>query len=822
MPFPDPDRSRAILVGTRSYRHGSGLDDLPGITGNINGLANVLIERTRLRPAHCRVLLDQTDDREVCRRIRQDAGAADDLLLVYFAGHGLIDPGSGELFLALSDSDPDDPLYSSLYFTELRELISRSRASTRVLILDCCYSGRAITTAMASSREDAAFAQTEIAGTYTLTATSANVLARAPAGEPRTLFTGALLDLFERGVPGAGPELTLGVVYAELRRTLEPQPRRQGTDTADQLALAPNRADGPIAEVRVTAAGGAPGSADEAATADDAGVVFLTSRHLRPANQFISIRFAAWIAAFIAGWLLWSAAVGGFGRAGWGSDATAGLLLMAACALTVERVPRRLPRHTYELRVDDQGMLLVVDTDVIRMSWHDIRHVSIVRSRPGRKAPDLIAVWPRRGFVPPDRLRAGPRMDGRAGVLRFCRPGWLDAEPDTIAETIARYAAGLWDGTHGIAAALPAAVFSKRTSIRLISLPVVAVELALGAIGLIGALQPAGGVAGLLATAAGAAWLGVFGGLALMTLTALLPARLSVDEHGVRVTGNLSKLDLSWPDIERAAIMEDPGIGTTRRQWLALRTRKAPARAIPAPLRGLPFLRKLTIPYDHATHLARVPLGALAVLPAEIDTALARFGTAAWAGHDPWPDPLSADESLTLRGRMPSPWARFVVYAVVFAAYWLHTELVSRTSSGAAVMLSITLGAVALLAPAFIAERSTLRLDATGLVLSAGKRATRVSWTEVTRVELVRVSTSALSAQAPTIIVWFKDGAPVPPRWRWHRCFVPHSGGVAVTRLRRRDGVAGDPADVRAALTLLAGPAGVATPPDASSTLRGR
>lgn len=175
--------------------------------------------------------------------LEQAAEQAQDLLLVYYAGHGLIDR-RGELHLALSTTRGDRIRWTAVPFSYLRQVVADSAASNRVLILDCCFSGRAIE-AMADPRSVIS-GQIEITGTYTLTATSANTPAHAPSGARYTAFTGALLDLLRVGMP-EGPELlTLDVIYLQLLRNLaangSPRPERLGTLTTGFLALGRNRA----------------------------------------------------------------------------------------------------------------------------------------------------------------------------------------------------------------------------------------------------------------------------------------------------------------------------------------------------------------------------------------------------------------------------------------------------------------------------------------------------------------------------------------------------------------------------------------------------
>jgi TonB family protein len=66
--------------------------------------------------------------------------AMDDLLLMYFSGHGLLDE-EGQLYLALKDTDWDVPRSSALSAEFVAGAMDRSRSQRVVLILDCCHSG---------------------------------------------------------------------------------------------------------------------------------------------------------------------------------------------------------------------------------------------------------------------------------------------------------------------------------------------------------------------------------------------------------------------------------------------------------------------------------------------------------------------------------------------------------------------------------------------------------------------------------------------------------------------------------------------------------
>lgn len=246
MRLPNPHRSYAVLIGAGTYQSAE-LPDLPAVRNNLDALAGVLTDPKLggLPAERCVVVADRGDVRAVYRTLRQCATNAEDTLLVYFAGHGRTGPRN-ELYLCLSGTEPAELGVSALTFELVREVFGESPATSRVLILDCCFSGRAI----ADMAGDAEFVlgQVGIDGTYTLTATPANAVALAPVGAQYTAFTGQLLNLLRAGVPG-GPELlNFGTLYPHLRRTMArlglPAPQQRGTGTVDQLALTRNTAYG--------------------------------------------------------------------------------------------------------------------------------------------------------------------------------------------------------------------------------------------------------------------------------------------------------------------------------------------------------------------------------------------------------------------------------------------------------------------------------------------------------------------------------------------------------------------------------------------------
>ncbi|WP_234322380.1 caspase family protein [Streptomyces sp. NRRL B-24720] len=124
--LPDPGASRAVLIGTSRYEH---LEQLPAVSNNLQALADLLTGPLSLRmPApHVTVIENPLDSSTVMDPLRQAAAEATDTLLVYYAGHGLIDPYDA-LALAMPHTQPDR-VETSLNYDWLRKILLGSAHS---------------------------------------------------------------------------------------------------------------------------------------------------------------------------------------------------------------------------------------------------------------------------------------------------------------------------------------------------------------------------------------------------------------------------------------------------------------------------------------------------------------------------------------------------------------------------------------------------------------------------------------------------------------------------------------------------------------------
>ncbi|MEV6583721.1 caspase family protein [Streptomyces sp. NPDC051582] len=240
--LPDPGASRAVLVGTAGYRH---LAALPAVEANVKDLAAELCDATvwGLPAQHCTTVLDPQHPAELLDPVNRAGEEAADTLLVYFAGHGMRDAETADLYLALQGSR-EHVGYTAVAYQHLRSALRDSRARRKVVVLDCCFSGRAARTL--AGEEEALAAQAAVEGAYVLTASPRDRVALAPDGERYTAFTGELLRILRDGIHD-GPELidldTLcRTMEARLRSKNRPLPQSAQERGMGRLRLVRNRA----------------------------------------------------------------------------------------------------------------------------------------------------------------------------------------------------------------------------------------------------------------------------------------------------------------------------------------------------------------------------------------------------------------------------------------------------------------------------------------------------------------------------------------------------------------------------------------------------
>jgi Caspase domain len=196
-----------------------------------------------LPPERSRTLLDCANTEELVGPLAEMANLARDTFIVYYSGHGVVG-NDGDLVLPIRSTNLDMLKYTSLPYAWVRDIMGRCRAARRIVILDCCFSGRALR-AM-SDTAGAVIGQVDVDGIYVMTSAPANSVSLAPEDARNTAFTGGLLRVLRDGIPGLNERLSLDDLYdytlmAMVRRGW-PRPQRLGTNTIGRLGILRNRA----------------------------------------------------------------------------------------------------------------------------------------------------------------------------------------------------------------------------------------------------------------------------------------------------------------------------------------------------------------------------------------------------------------------------------------------------------------------------------------------------------------------------------------------------------------------------------------------------
>ncbi|MFI6481843.1 esterase-like activity of phytase family protein [Nonomuraea sp. NPDC050663] len=225
--LPDPGKSYAVLIGVDAYTK---MEPLPAVARNLEKLKSVLTNRDILGipEKQCHVVGNPASMKDLLDPVVRASELATDTLIVYYSGHGMLANTSLAFCLTLPDSETGRK-HTAVPYDFLREVIADNhRARRRIIVLDCCYSGRAVQN-MCPGPTLLDLASVE--GAYVMTAAGKNAVAISPEGEECTAFTGALVQVMEQGVPGAGELLSLdevlGSAYARLDAQRRPLPRWQ-------------------------------------------------------------------------------------------------------------------------------------------------------------------------------------------------------------------------------------------------------------------------------------------------------------------------------------------------------------------------------------------------------------------------------------------------------------------------------------------------------------------------------------------------------------------------------------------------------------------
>ncbi|WP_406430742.1 hypothetical protein OHB00_02520 [Streptomyces sp. NBC_00631] len=215
------EATRVLLVGAAHYAS-EDWPDLEPVRRSTEALADLLRSRCGLDERRLHVLHDPAGAQELSDAVWAAADGAAALLLI-FIGHATATMGGTYLRdLQLGTNSLVAPTArqasrdEALPFSEACRVIESVGVRRVLTILDCCYSR--------SARHPLQQWPGEVS-VGLLASADSDELALAENDDRYTRFTGVLIDILEKGIPGRGPSLTVADVAEALQARLHEPPR---------------------------------------------------------------------------------------------------------------------------------------------------------------------------------------------------------------------------------------------------------------------------------------------------------------------------------------------------------------------------------------------------------------------------------------------------------------------------------------------------------------------------------------------------------------------------------------------------------------------
>lgn len=233
---------RAVIVGCASYGQ---LEPIPAASQTLSDLRKTLVEVCGLPPEHITEILNPPEPRRLGIAIAEAAEAADDVLVFYYIGHGLLGQQQ-DLFLAQSQSDERASFlpYTALRYDHVRESVLNSPARVKIVVLDCCFAGTAVNAMGSTDNANQIRSISSIKGATVLAAAAYFQHALAPAGERYTAFSGELLNYLRNGDAALGEYISLYDLISHLEVALPsngfPKPQHSHSGNSNNIILACN------------------------------------------------------------------------------------------------------------------------------------------------------------------------------------------------------------------------------------------------------------------------------------------------------------------------------------------------------------------------------------------------------------------------------------------------------------------------------------------------------------------------------------------------------------------------------------------------------
>ncbi|MBD2339608.1 GUN4 domain-containing protein [Calothrix sp. FACHB-156] len=194
----------ALLIGVSEYQ--PGLNALPGAVQDIKAMQRVLQHSEMGDFADADITVLENPPRHLMERAIETLFTGrqkDDLVLLYFSGHGIKDE-SGKLYLATSETSKyqsGELIQTTATFASfIHGMMERSRSRRQVIILDCCFSG-AFAEGMKAKDDNSVDIKNQLGGEgrVVLTSSTATQYSFEQQGAELSVYTRYIVEGIEKG-----------------------------------------------------------------------------------------------------------------------------------------------------------------------------------------------------------------------------------------------------------------------------------------------------------------------------------------------------------------------------------------------------------------------------------------------------------------------------------------------------------------------------------------------------------------------------------------------------------------------------------------------
>lgn len=258
IPSIDVENTLVVLIGVSNYPEDNDITSIPNIKQNIKELKKIFLNSDLIGIPKENILISLNENKlEIERKLAMAANKAKSknyTLIVYYAGHGIISAEDFKLYLTTLNSTKQFLETDSINISRFQEIISKSRANRKIVIIDACHSGQ-IHNHMDDLSSKLNIELNKFEGTYVVTSASEDDPSLFPHEDTKspTYFTGCLIDTIMEGVNNNKPFCSLRDIYNDIEERLDkignmPKPQQSSFKNADEMVFCVNNSYNPKSE----------------------------------------------------------------------------------------------------------------------------------------------------------------------------------------------------------------------------------------------------------------------------------------------------------------------------------------------------------------------------------------------------------------------------------------------------------------------------------------------------------------------------------------------------------------------------------------------